>query len=219
MGGRVSASNWVEVSSKQTTGLWGSWGSAYRSKTSSMWAAKSALTLGMYHSCFCRGLRVFFQPVAHSLVGHGGRQPQFHHLARQQAQGPVVMPRRRWAAGQHHQSLPRTGYGVGFPPIVQLPVPVGLGPVPQHLFQTILGKTPFDPVHRVLGHIQGLGHPGSGPARIGLSRIRARVVTRAGPLPARTKCSNFSCCSPVSRTPYLSLTIPPPHINPVCRLD
>ena len=58
--GWVSANNWVEVSSKQTTGLWGSYGSAYRSSTSSMLATNSAPTLEMHHSFFCHGLRAFF---------------------------------------------------------------------------------------------------------------------------------------------------------------
>ena len=70
------------------------------------------------------------------------------------------MPWGRWAAGQRDE--------VGFPPVIQLPVPVRLGPVLQHPFQSTLGKTPLDPVHRALGRIQGLGHPGSGPARISL---------------------------------------------------
>ena len=70
------------------------------------------------------------------------------------------MSRGRWASGQRDE--------VGFPPVIQLLVPMGLGPVPQHLFQSTLGKTPLDPVHRALGRIQGLGHPGSGPARISL---------------------------------------------------
>ena len=33
------------------------------------------------------------------------------------------------AARQGDQSLPRTGYGVGFPPIIPLAIPVGLGMV------------------------------------------------------------------------------------------
>ena len=53
------------------------------------------------------------------------------------------------------------------------------------------------------------------PASV-LSSIRARVVTRAVLLPARTKCSSWFRCSGVNRTPYFSLTIPPPHFNPVC---
>ena len=35
--------------------------------------------------------------LAHPFVGHGGCQLQLHHLAGQQAQGPVVMPCRRRA--------------------------------------------------------------------------------------------------------------------------
>ena len=54
---------------------------------------------------------------------------------------------------------------------------------------------------------EGALHPSSV-----LSRIRARMITRAEPFPARTKCWSQSRCSGASRTPYFSLTIPPPPI-------
>ena len=48
-----------------------------------------------------------------------------------------------------------------------------------------------------------------------LSRMRARVATLAGLLPARTKCSSRSRSSGVSLTANLSRTIPPPHNNSI----
>jgi len=56
----VSATNCLGVSSKQTTGRSGSYGSSYKSSTSSIAATNSALTAGMHH-CRCRqGLMAFF---------------------------------------------------------------------------------------------------------------------------------------------------------------
>ena len=52
------------------------------------------------------------------------------------------------------------------------------------------------------------------PASV-FSKIRARVVTRAVLLPARTRCSSWFRYSGVNRTPYFSLTISPPHFNPL----
>ena len=63
---------------------------------------------------------VFFETLADSLMGHRRGQPQFHHLASQQAQGPVVMSIWGRAAGQ--------GDEVGFTPLIQLPGPAGAGP-------------------------------------------------------------------------------------------
>ena len=72
------------------------------------------------------------------------------------------MPFRRFGAGQ--------GDEVGFAPVVQLPVPMGLGPVFQHPFQPRFGEAPLDPKYRALGHIQGFRHLGSGPSLIGLEQ-------------------------------------------------
>ena len=68
----------------------------------------------------------------------------------------MVMPCRRRTAGQRDQSLPRTGYGVGLAPVVQLPMPVGLAPVPQGPSQPLLGKSLLDPLYGAQRHIQGL---------------------------------------------------------------
>ena len=57
----------------------------------------------------------------HRLMGQGLHHSQLNHPVRQQAQIPMFMSLRRWAAGQNDQ--------VGFAPVVHLAVPVGLGPV------------------------------------------------------------------------------------------
>ena len=120
-----------------------------------MLATNSALTLGMHHSFFCHGLRVFFETLSDSLMGHGGRQPQLDHLAGQETQGPVVMAFRRRTAGQRDQ--------VGLAPVVQLPMPVGLAAVLQNLLQPFFGKALLDPVYCAPGHIQSFGHLRCGP--------------------------------------------------------
>ena len=103
-------------------------------------------------------------------MGQGGRQPQLHHLPSQKAQGPVVMAFRRRTAGQRDQSLPRTGYGVGLAPVVQLPMPVGLAPVPQGPSQSLLGKSLLDPLYGAQRHIQGFRHLGSRPTGVALEQ-------------------------------------------------
>ena len=98
----------------------------------------------------------------HRLVGQRVNHAQFNHPIRQQAQVPVVMALGGRAAGQGDQ--------VGLATVVQLAVPVGLGPVPERPVQPILGETPLEAKHRALGHIQGLGHPRRGPALAGLEQ-------------------------------------------------
>ena len=58
----------------------------------------------------------------------------------------------RWAARQRNQ--------VGFAPIVQLAIPVGLDPVLDDSRQSLLDVPPFGPVHRTLGHVQSGRHLG-----------------------------------------------------------
>ena len=55
-------------------------------------------------------------------------------------------------------------------PVIQLAVPVGLEPVLEHPVQPVLGETPLDAVYAGLGHIQGQGHLGSGPALAGFEQ-------------------------------------------------
>ena len=52
-------------------------------------------------------------------------------------------------------------------PVIQLAVPVGLRPVLEH---PVLGETPLDAGYARLGHVQGLGRLGSGPALAGLQQ-------------------------------------------------
>ena len=83
-------------------------------------------------------------------------------MARQQAQVPVVVALGGRAAGQRDQ--------MGFAPVIQLAVPMGLGPVPERPVQPIFGEAPLEAEHRALGHIQSLGHPGGGLAFTGLEQ-------------------------------------------------
>ena len=83
----------------------------------------------------------------HRLMGQGVNHTQFNHPVRQKAQVPVVVALGGWAAGQGDQ--------VGFATVIQLAVPVGLGPVPEHPVQPILGEPALEAEHRALGHIQG----------------------------------------------------------------
>ncbi len=73
-----------------------------------------------------------------------------------------VMPFGDWAAGQRDD--------VGFAPVIQLPVPVGLGPVPRYPFQARLGEAPLDAKPGAHRHIQGFSHQGSRPALVGLEQ-------------------------------------------------
>ena len=172
-----------------------------------MLATNSALTLGMHHSFFCQGLRAFFETLAHPFVGHGRCQLQLHHLVSQQAQGPVVMPCRRRAAGQGDQSLPRTGYGWASPPVVQLPVPVGLGTVLQHpanpsSVKRCLTRYTVPRATSKASATWGAGQPSSL-----LRRTRALAVTRGRVFPNPNQTLEFFPLFRYHRTAYLSLTI------------
>ena len=112
---RVSANNWVEVSSKQTSHRVRRTGPARPPWPRTPWG------------CTMPRLSVFLSRL-HSLVGQG--RPS------QQAQGPVAVPLRR--TGQRDQ--------VGFAPLVHLG-PAGLGTVPQHPLQPLLGEAPLDAEH------------------------------------------------------------------------
>ncbi len=130
---------------------------------------------------------------------------QLNRPVRQQAQVPMVVALGGRATGQSNQ--------VGLGSVIHLAVPVVLRPVLEHPVQHAPGEAPLDIEHCTQVHIQGLGHLGAGQPSSVFSRMRARVVTRAEPLPARTKYSSWLRSSGVSLTPYLSLTIPPPHSN------
>ena len=69
---------------------------------------------------------------------------------------------RRRTAGQGNQ--------VGLALVVQLPAPVDLAPVPQGPVQPSLRKAALDLVHGAQRHVQGFGHPGSGPTIVALEQ-------------------------------------------------
>ena len=68
---------------------------------------------------------------------------------------------------------------VGFAPIVQLAIPVGLGMVVQHALQPRFGVPPFGAEHRALRRVQSRRHLGALHPSSVLSRMRARLMTRA----------------------------------------
>ena len=166
-------------------------------------ATNSALTLGMHHSFFCQGLRAFFETLAHPFVGHGGCQPQLHHLASQQAQGPVIMPCRRRAAGQGDQ--------VGLAPVVQFPAPVGLGTVLQNPRQPSSVKRCLTryTVPRATSRASatwGVGQPSSL-----LRRIRALAVNSGRAFPNPNQMLEFF---PLFRRQPHCVLVPDHHCHP-----
>ena len=89
MGGLTSSINCLEVSSKHTTGHSGSRSSWYRSRTSSIRATNSPLTLGMHHSLFFHGLSSFFLVSGGWSQGRALCKLHRHHLVGKQLQRPV----------------------------------------------------------------------------------------------------------------------------------
>ena len=124
----------------------------------------------------------------HALVGQRLHQSQLHRPARKGPQRPVVIPLGTRGAGQ--------GDEMGPGPVIQLAVPVGLGPVLEHAVQPVLGETPLDAVYAGLGHVQSLGHLGSGPALAGFEQY-------AGPCrnPRRTPASPHQVLQPIAFLP------------------
>ena len=116
----------------------------------------------MHHCFLCHGLRAFFEMPAHALVGQRRNQSQFHRLARKGPQRPVVISIGSRGAGQ--------GDEMGPGPVIQLAVPVGLGPVLKHSVQAVLRETPLGAVYAGLGRVQSLGHLGSRSALAGLEQ-------------------------------------------------
>ena len=98
----------------------------------------------------------------------------------------------RVAARQANQSRPRTGYGVRFLLVVQLAIPIGLRMVVSHAAQSFLGyrrlvrNTGRGDVSRATATCEAL-HPSSV-----LSRMRARLMTRAECWPLRINRSSWA---------------------------
>ena len=154
-----------------------------------MWATNSALTWGMHHSCFCHGLRAFFSGAAAPSRGIGRVPPQLHHLARQKTQGPVFMPFRRvgaghamrWASPRSSSFRHRWAWGRSCST-----------PSPASAKRRLVRYTVPSATSRASASWGAL-HPASV-----LSRIRARMVTRAAPFPARTRRWSWFRCQPDS---------------------
>ena len=79
----------------------------------------------------------------------------------------------------------RQGNQVGFTPIIQLAIPVGLGMVVQYAVQSLLGVPPFGAEHCARRRVQGRRHLGSAPPFIGLEQD-ARPIYDPSAAPAAT---------------------------------
>ena len=78
----------------------------------------------------------------------------------------------------------RQGNQVGFTPIIQLAIPIGLGVVVQHAAQSFLGVPPFGAEHRARRRIQGRRHLESAPALISLEQDARPIDDPSGALAA-----------------------------------
>ncbi len=76
----------------------------------------------------------------------------------------------------------RQGNQMGFTPIVQLAIPIGLGMVIQHTVQPLLGVPPFGAEHRARRRIQGRRHLGSTPPFVGLEQDARPIDDPSGAL-------------------------------------
>ena len=144
---------------------------------------------------------------AHRLVGQRLHQTQLRHLARQRPQRPVVVAlgaglqarASRWPSARSSILRYRWAWGRSFK------TPSSLPSAKRRLMRYTLDSA-TSRAWATLGADQ--------PSPV-LSRMRARVATRTGLLPALTKCSNWSRSSGVSRTGNFSRTITPPHNNTI----
>ena len=78
----------------------------------------------------------------------------------------------------------RQGNQMGFTPIIQLAIPIGLGMVVQHTVQSFLGVPPFGAEHRARRRVQGRRHLGSAPPFVGLEQDARPIDDPSGALPA-----------------------------------
>ena len=78
------------------------------------------------------------------------------------------------AAGQGDQ--------VGFTPIIQLAIPVGLGMVVEHAVQALLDVPPLGAKHRARRRVQRRRHLGCAPALVGLEQDARPIDDPSGVL-------------------------------------
>ena len=175
-----------------------------------MAATKSALTSGMHHCFFRHGLIVFFSSAARtvsydrdstnpsSTIRSASRRrfqwswPSGAGLQAKAIRRPSVRSsilRYRWAWGRS-LSTPSS------PPSAKRRLTLNTVPWATSRAWATLGA----------------GQPSSV-----LSRMRARLITRADPFPARTMCSSWLRSSGISRTANFSLTTPPPRNSTYCQ--
>ena len=132
-----------------------------------MLATKSALTLGMHHSCFCHGLRAVFlrrwRTPSWDIAGEPTPTPPPCPASRRRVQCSCPV---RWLDWQ------ASGDEVGFAPVVQdFAVPMGWGRSLKPPSSPASCEAPLDPKYRALGHCPRLQrHPGGGPSLIGLEQ-------------------------------------------------
>ena len=122
-----------------------------------------------------------------------GGQVQPHRLVGREGPAPTPSKRRVQCSALPAPDC-KPARWVGFASVVQLPVPMGLGPVLQH--PRIPPRSRRLMRSRALQSRAWATWGADQPASV-FSKIRARVVTRAVLLPARTKCSSWFRCSGV----------------------
>ena len=164
----------------------------------------------MHHCFFCHGLRTFFSGAGAPSHGTGTQPlPVQPYGPPAGADSPWSWPSGaglqakaiRWASPRSSTLRYRWAWARCFR-------------APSNPF---LGKAPLEAEHRALGHIQGLGYPGSRPALVGLEQDAGPVVTLPELLPARTMCSSWLRSSGVSRTANFSLTTPHLTATPIAQ--
>src|SRR6202051_1756794 len=132
--------SWVGLSSKQTTGRFGSGACAYRSSTSSMRATYSPSICGMHHLSLRHGFEVVFgQPTAHCLPGDAVMLGEPDQFIRQQLQGPTGATLRWVGTGGRDQQ--------GFLFARELAGRAGTRLFTQRLFQIAHQEAALGPVH------------------------------------------------------------------------
>ena len=76
----------------------------------------------------------------------------------------------------------RQGNQMGFTPIIQLAIPIGLGMVVQHTVQPLLGVPQFGAEHRARRRVQGRRHLEGAPPFVGLEQNARPIDDPSGAL-------------------------------------